>query len=336
MSQAAGAPEVSVVLSTYNRAHLLPRALESLAEQDFEPDRYEVIIVDNNSNDGTREVGESFCARFPNFRYVFERQQGLSHARNTGIRAARAPVVAFTDDDVRASREWVGTIAALFREHPDIAGVGGKVVPRWPGPRPRWLTPEHWAPLALVDYGDAPFRIGDDRRLCLIGANSAYRKDVFDRIGFYAPHVQAVGREVATEDNELLLRLWRAGGQCLYSPALVVTADIESVRMRRGYHRRWHRRHGRFLALMRDEQMERTSMGRFLGVPAHVYRRVPIDLCRWLVSLLPGVAADAFLLETRLWFHLGFIGSRWREFFSPRRAALLRELTALTAPKQQR
>lgn len=334
MSVAAGAPEVSVVLSTYNRAHVLPRALDSLAQQSFPPECYEVLIVDNNSNDGTRQIGESFCARFSHFRYVFEPKQGLSHARNTGIRVARASLIAFTDDDVRASSDWVSTIAALFREHPEVACVGGKVLPSWPGLPPRWLTREHWAPLALLDYGDAPVRIGDDQRLCLIGANCAFRREVFDRIGLYSPHVQAVVREVATEDHELLLRLWRAGGLCLYSPALVITAEIDAARMRRRYHRRWHRRHGRFLALMRDELLERTRMGRFFGVPAHMYRRIPIDVAHWLVSLLPGGRTDPFAIEARLWFNLGFVGGRWREYFSPARAALLRELTALTAPKQ--
>jgi glycosyltransferase involved in cell wall biosynthesis len=326
--------EVSVVLSTYNRAGVLPRALASLAEQDLDRDRYEVIVVNNNSTDDTERIASSFCASAPNFRYLFEGKQGLSHARNAGIQAARAPIVAFTDDDVRAARSWVGTIARLFAEHAEVDCVGGKVLPNWPGDWPQWLTREHWSPLALVDYGDTAFHISTTRRLCLIGANSAYRREVFDRIGMYSPHVQAVGREVATEDHEMLLRFWRSGGRGLYSPQLVITADIEPDRMRRRYHRRWHRRHGRFLAIMRDEDLERTSLGRFLGVPAHVYRRIPLDMASWLRARLPGASGDAFLYETRLWFHVGFVGARWREFFSPRRADLLRELTALTSPDQ--
>jgi glycosyltransferase involved in cell wall biosynthesis len=325
-------PDVSVILSTYNRVAVLPRALKSLAEQDLHAGRYEVIVVDNNSTDGTARVAKAFCATVSNFRYIFEPRQGLSYARNTGIAAAQAPLVAFTDDDVRAAPDWVATIVSLFSEHPDASCVGGKVVPNWPGAWPAWLTREHWSPLALVDYGDHSFVIANDRRLCLIGANTAYRREVFDRIGLYAPRVQAVGRAVGTEDHEMLLRLWRAGGHGVYSPDLLVTADIEPERMTRGYHRRWHCRHGRFLALMRDEELEQTRRGRFLGVPAHFYRRVPLDIAACIKSLFSGVAGDAFLYETRLWFHLGFIVSRWREFFSPRRAELLRELNALTVP----
>jgi hypothetical protein len=130
----------------------------------------------------------------------------------------------------------------------------------------------------------------------------------------------------------MLLRLWRAGGHGLYSPDLLVTADIEPERMTRGYHRRWHCRHGRFLALMRDEELEQTRRGRFLGVPVHFYRRIPLDLAAWIKSLFSGAAGDGFVYETRLWFYLGFIVSRWLEFFSPRRAELLRDLNALTLP----
>src|SRR5581483_927586 len=135
MSVAAGAPEVSVVLSTYNRAHVLPRALDSLAQQSFPPECYEVLIVDNNSNDGTRQIGESFCARFSHFRYVFEPKQGLSHARNTGIRVARASLIAFTDDDVRASSDWVSTIADLAGSPAPLAHPRALGAPRSVGLR---------------------------------------------------------------------------------------------------------------------------------------------------------------------------------------------------------
>ena len=314
MPPVADRPAVSVVLSTYNRAEVLPRALASLLDQDAGPSRYEVVVVDNNSDDGTREIAESFLGKAANFRYLFEPKQGLSHARNAGILAARAPLIAFTDDDVRVARDWVTTIARLFAEHPEAACVGGKVLPNWPGPWPVWLTPEHWAPLALLDYGDAPFHVNAGHRLCLIGANSAYRREVFDQVGMFAPHVQAVGREVATEDHEMLLRLWRAGGQGFYAPHLTVISDIAADRMHRGYHRRWHRRHGHFSAIMHDEDLEKTNLGRILGVPAHLYRRAAVDIGGWIGQVLRGNMLKAFTHEVGLWFCLGFFKARWREY----------------------
>ena len=92
--------DISVVLSTYNRASMLPAALDALLAQRTAI-VYEVILVDNNSTDGTRELAARYVAAHPErVRYVFERQQGLSYGRNTGIAAARGAIVAFTDDDV--------------------------------------------------------------------------------------------------------------------------------------------------------------------------------------------------------------------------------------------
>jgi glycosyltransferase involved in cell wall biosynthesis len=307
---------VSVVLSTYNRADVLPHALRSLLDQDYDAAGYEVVAVDNNSTDGTRQHIEWFSAKGSNVRCVFEPKQGLSHARNTGILAARAPLIAFTDDDVRVSRDWISTIVRLFADHPEAACVGGKVLPNWSGPWPEWLTREHWGPLALLDYGDAPFYVNATRRLCLIGANSAYRREVFDRIGMFAPYVQTLGREVGTEDHELLLRLWRAGGQGLYWPGLTIVADVVAERMQQRYHRRWHYRAGRFSAMMHDEDLEQTRAGRLFGLPAHLYRRAALDLAAYGGRLLHNDLAGAFTHEIGLWFFLGFFKARWRESFS--------------------
>ena len=74
-------PHVTVVICTYNRSHDLPFALESvLAQRDAPP--YEVIVVDNNSTDGTKAVVEAHRDRHPHLRYVFEPRQGLPTARN--------------------------------------------------------------------------------------------------------------------------------------------------------------------------------------------------------------------------------------------------------------
>lgn len=302
--------DLSIVLTTYNRAGTLTPALESLLAQDLDPACYEIIVVDNNSTDGTRELVESFARRAPSVRYVFEPRQGISFGRNAGIHAAVAPVIAFTDDDVRVSANWVSTVLAVLKAHPEVACVGGKVLPDWDGPWPAWLTREHWAPLALLDYGDAPFYVTADRRLCLITANVAYRREVFDRIGMFASHMSRLS------DHEILVRLWRARGQGLYWPQLIARADIAPQRLRRRYHRQWHRGHGRFAAIMHDEDFERTKVGRFLGVPAHLYRRLGGELAGWIADTARRNRPKAFTHELVIWSSLGFLSARWREYVS--------------------
>ena len=105
--------DVTVIIATYNRADMLPGALESVLAQEADGVRYEVIVVDNNSPDQTREVVESFIARgHRNLRYLFEGRQGVAYARNTALAHASAPIIAFTDDDVRVSPDWVAMISA--------------------------------------------------------------------------------------------------------------------------------------------------------------------------------------------------------------------------------
>jgi glycosyltransferase involved in cell wall biosynthesis len=306
--------DLSVVISTYNRAEILSRALESLVRQDLDPSRYEVIVVDNNSTDHTREIVRSFGERKPRVVYCFEARQGVAFGRNSGSFTASAPIIAFTDDDVRVPEAWASTILTVFSQHPEAACVGGKVLPRWTAPPPPWLTFEHWAPLALLDYGDTPFFVNTDHRLCLIAANMAFRRSVLNEIGLFSPDVQTVRRKAGTEDHELLLRLWRRGGQGLYWPGLIAVADVPRDRMSRAYHRRWHYRHGHLLATMHDEQLERTKRGAFLGVPGHLYRQVVSSSWSWLFALLELDLGGAFKHEVRMWSGMGFLAARWAEF----------------------
>ena len=218
-SEASGPlPGISVVICTYNRADLLLAALDDVLAQDH-PDTpaFELIVVDNNSSDTTAAVVRAVAARDARVRYLFEAQQGLSHARNAAIAAARAPIVAFTDDDVRVGRAWLAEIARAFREHPGATVVGGRVLPVWPAPPPPWLTAAHWGPLALVDYGEHPIRVDATRQLCLVGANLAVAASAFERVGTFAPAVQRVRDIVgSSEDHEFLQRLFRAGGFGVY------------------------------------------------------------------------------------------------------------------------
>ena len=300
-------PKLSVILPTFNRADSLQRALAALLRQSADPWSYEVIVVDNNSTDGTASVVAS--NNDPRLRLVSETRQGLSYARNAGLDAARAPLVAFTDDDVEVAPDWVETIVEALRR-PEVDGVGGRVLPAWQHGRPRWLTREHWAPLALQDHGDSRRLFDRDHPIGLIGANVAFRRTVFDRIGRFSPAVQRVRDGIgSTEDHELLTRLYAGGGRMLYHPRMLVMTRVPGDRCDRRYHRRWHEGHGRFHALMRLPEMERARVTP-LGVPGHLFRAAARDFGAWLRSIAVADWDRAFLAELRLRFVKGFLWTR--------------------------
>src|SRR5579863_9995619 len=105
---------VTIILCTYNRCQRLARALDSVASSTVSDSvKWEVLVVDNNSTDQTREVAEEFSRSHPgHFRYCFEPKQGKSHALNAGIREARGDILAFLDDDVTVGPTWLQDLTA--------------------------------------------------------------------------------------------------------------------------------------------------------------------------------------------------------------------------------
>lgn len=312
--------DVSVIISTYNRCHLLPSALESVLAQEGGV-RYEVIVVDNNSTDETRKVVESFIERgTANLRYIFEGKQGLSHGWNAGIAEARAPLVAFTDDDLCVERTWVAEIKRAFDEHPEVDFVGGRVLPRFQSEPPAWLTSDHWSPLAILDHGPEPFYVNVSKPYPLL--NKSFRREVFERVGLFKPDMGRIKDGVgSTEDHDLQLRIWRAGGQGLYVPNIVMISDIDPHRLTKAYHRRWHRGHGRHCAMMGireitdangriDENLKALTL---FGVPGFLYRELMFECARWLKSAARRDEAESFKYENKVQHLIGYIGKRYEQ-----------------------
>lgn len=303
---------VTVILSTFNRAKLLGPAIERLLNHAASSTPFELLVVDNNSTDETlKVVQQHMTAAGDRLRYVFEGQQGLSHARNAGIRAARADIVAFTDDDVRVTDDWVGVIKATFDRYPDVDCLGGRTLPVWPSPPPQWLTRQHWVgPLALQDYGDAPFIVEAQRALCLAGANFAFRKRVFERIGLFSPDFPR------SQDTELMIRFWLSGARALYVPEMLAYAAVQPERLSKAYHRRWHFNVGRSNARMAFEERTTSSGGlcarlpgvqRVLGVPLFAVRQLGTQCAQWLRHLAGRRRAEAFWHEVQARAILGYM-----------------------------
>ena len=129
---------LSLVIATYNRAEQLMITLDSVAAQQCSCGEWECVVVDNNSQDDTRERVERFTAEHPelNLRYIFEQKQGLSQARNAGIAASVGDIIAFIDDDERIVEEFVEAYIKLFDSYPDAMAAGGKIIADYPTGRP--------------------------------------------------------------------------------------------------------------------------------------------------------------------------------------------------------
>src|SRR5579863_433252 len=180
----------TVILCTYNRCASLKTALDSVVSQVLPQSvEWELLVVDNNSTDATREVIQDYVSRHPGLvRYVFEGRQGKSNALNRGIHEAKGDILAFVDDDVVAEPDWLQNLIAPLRDA-EFAGVGGRIVAPVDFAPPRWLAlegPHSLAGvLALYDKG----REGAELKEPPFGTNMAFRKDVFGKLGLFHPDI---------------------------------------------------------------------------------------------------------------------------------------------------
>lgn len=238
---------VTVIICTYNRCQSLAKALGSVAASVL-PDsvEWEVLVVDNNSKDRTREVAQDYCRRYPRqFRYVFESQQGKSYALNTGIREAQGDVLAFMDDDVTVEPTWLRVLTAPLQSG-EWAGVGGRILPAQAFSPPKWLSLEGpystVGMLALFDLGkcagelyEAPF-----------GTNMAFRRSVFCKYGEFRTDMgPCPGSEMRNEDVEFGRRVLNAGERLWYEPSAVVYHAIPDNRLQKAYFLAFWFDHGR-------------------------------------------------------------------------------------------
>jgi glycosyltransferase involved in cell wall biosynthesis len=264
--------DLSLLVCTYNRCEDLRELLETALAQETEGRfNYEVVVVDNNSTDKTRSIVEEFIAAgHNNLRYLFEERQGKSHALNTGLQAVRGWAYVITDDDFVLPPDWARGIYDGFAQHPDVSFVSGKVLPLWQAEPPAWLTDRHWSALAMADYGDKQFITDESNQICLLAC--AFRVDDVVAVGGYHGELgPQKGRTGATEDLDLLIRLWKSGRKGLYLPHVSFRHKATADRLTKNYHRRWHRDHGRSYAIMRSEETEK-ALGVLWCAGLHVSR----------------------------------------------------------------
>lgn len=133
--------EVSVIIPTYNRAELLIQTLESLTLQDYPKNQFEVIVVDNNSEEDTAQRILTFISANPdtlNLKYTLEKRQGDIYARHSGAYNSEGRILLFTDDDATFDKNWISDVVHVFEKYPDAGAVGTRISIVWDN------TPEAW------------------------------------------------------------------------------------------------------------------------------------------------------------------------------------------------
>jgi glycosyltransferase involved in cell wall biosynthesis len=294
----------------------LAKVLDSLAAQTIpEPVEWEVLVVDNNSIDQTREVAEDFCRRFPGrFRYLFEPEQGKSHALNAGIREARGEVLAFTDDDVTVEPTWLQNLTGALH-HGEWVGAGGRTLPELTFSPPRWLASLDQryvlGPLAVFDRGPVAGGLTEPP----YGNNMAFRKQMFEKYGGFRTNLgPRPGSEIRSEDTEFGCRLLAAGEQLRYEPSAVVYHTVPESRVQKTFFLAWW--YDKARADIRAFGVERGTKWYVGPIPLFLVRKLAAWTLRWLVAIEP---SRRFANKLTTWWVAGRVMECYRQSFEAKR-----------------
>jgi glycosyltransferase involved in cell wall biosynthesis len=231
--------KISATICSYNRARFIVDAVESIFNQDFDRKDYEVIVVDNNSSDNTLKLLEDYKNAHPdyNFRYVTEPRQGVAFTRNRCAQEAKGAIVAYLDDDSKAEARWLRQIVDFFETHPDVESTGGKIEPYFLTGIPDWYSKYFFGLVGRFDQGPEIKQLTGVRYPC--GANMAFRKSVFDKVGLFNTELGRSGKGLlANEEKDIYLRILQQGGKVYYLPGVSVLHAVEANKFDRDYVRR--------------------------------------------------------------------------------------------------
>ncbi len=293
----------TLVVTTYNRAALLTRALDSIAASSADPSRYEVIVVDNNSSDGTVQAWAAFAKTHPAlpFRYLFEARQGLSHARNAGLAAAAGQHIAFMDDDQEIDCHYLRELPAAF-SRTGAACLGGRIFYRNAHDLPAWLVP-------LVDR-IGQIDLGDDDRLLgpgapyLKGGNIAFDTEALRALGGFDPLLGRNGTSLGGGEEDAVQDSLRGQGKTIaYCPELVQYNVLLPEKLHKRYWRAQAYGGGRS-----EYQRSRALWAgapTWAGAPRAMFRTLLRSAGQCAAAALAGDGVRCFQRERDVWGCLG-------------------------------
>ena len=207
---------LTVIICTYNRAFILAECLNSLCEQIVPAEHYQLLIIDNNSTDNTRDLVLQFTGKISELQYIYEPIQGLAHARNRGLAEAQTEWVAFLDDDAKASPEWIQSILNTI-DTGDFDCFGGPYI-AWlrSGPRPVWMEENFGTYFGPGKYGI----LGEHY---IPGGNCAFKKNLAEVAGGFPKVLGMKAQKCAYGEETYLFRKMQENGAIMgFVPEMLI------------------------------------------------------------------------------------------------------------------
>ena len=269
--------DLSVLIATRNRARLLGPTLASLARQELNGLRWEVIVIDNHSTDDTPQVLEQARRTLPVVP-LFESEPGKNRALNRGLTIARGQLLVFTDDDGTHSPGWLFDLYQAAQRWSDFDIFCGPIEPTYPPETPAWLKEELFTSTAFSKFPpvwippmteEAPFEY---RNILPFGPNFAVRRTAMQGVQF-DPQMGPQGSSYPMGgETEFLHRLRARGCQIIYVPTAQVSHNVEVSQISVDWLFRRAFLYGRGRARMDSEP----ALLQILNVPMRYWLTIPL------------------------------------------------------------
>ncbi|MGZ3715656.1 MAG: glycosyltransferase family 2 protein [Ktedonobacterales bacterium] len=217
MGRDANTPRVSVIIATRNRPRDIVCAVGSVARGTEQ--LFEIVVVDQSDDDATSVALHEAYHEDARIRYLRDAARGAARARNLGLRATRANIMAIIDDDCLAPPHWLADILAAFERHPDVELLFGRVE------APPHDYRREVIPVLLLAQRQRRVECslrGRGGRLEGISANMAMRRSLFVALDGFNPRFGVGGERWSAEDLELHYRALRLGKHVLIEPGIAV------------------------------------------------------------------------------------------------------------------
>ncbi len=216
---------ISIIVCTYNRSRCLKRMIESFFEQKgLKGVDYEMIIVDNNSEDDTRSIADGFM-HLGSLHYVLEEGRGENIARNRGVDESQGEIVAFLGDNVIVDSNWLSCLQKCYEET-GAEVVAGRINLIYENSKPIWLGRFFESCLSRVDLGNRRRKIASGEKVSAL--NLSMLRSVYRSAGGFNEGLgQRRNRFIAGEEADLLRRIGSLGKKVVYDPAVIVQHMID-------------------------------------------------------------------------------------------------------------
>ena len=194
---------LSIIICTYNRVDFLKKCIDSILKQISTNNDIEIVVIDNNCNDGTKEYINSLSSTHIN--YFLETKQGLSHARNKGIEVSKGDFLAFVDDDATIDEKWLKSLLYHLKTQNINHIYGGPIFPNFEVKCPKWIDDGYFIRKFKSSDGYLDKLTAQDG---FSGGNMCIPKNIFDKVGFFNTDLGMQGKEMGLgEESELFFRI---------------------------------------------------------------------------------------------------------------------------------